>query len=125
MLGGLCRCGHCKSLAPEWEEAAKKLKGDMSAGQAITLATVDATVERSLAEKYEVRGFPTIKIFEGSVSNPSNYEGPREAEGIVTFLKVCDEDRMWEAGIRLRQLGVVRERESVSVRHRHAIKARR
>ena len=125
MLGGLCRCGHCKSLAPEWEEAAKKLKGDMSAGQAITLATVDATVERSLAEKYEVRGFPTIKIFEGNVSNPSNYEGPREAEGIVTFLKVCDGDRVGEAGISLRQLGVLRERESVSVRQRHAIKARR
>ena len=73
----------------EYGQAATALKGDTSAGQAITLATVDATVERSLAEKYEVGGFPTIKIFEGnSATSPSEYEGPREADGIVSFLKV-------------------------------------
>ena len=70
-------------------QAATALKGDTSAGQAITLATVDATVERSLAEKFDVGGFPTIKIFEkNSATSPSEYEGPREAEGIVSFLKV-------------------------------------
>ena len=82
-------CGHCKSLAPEWEKAATELKGDTSAGQAITLAMVDATVERSLAEKFHIGGFPTIKIFEGnSAANPAEYEGPRQADGIVAYLKV-------------------------------------
>lgn len=82
-------CGHCKHLAPEWEKAATALKGDTSAGQTITLAAVDATVERSLAEKFHIGGFPTIKIFEGnSASSPSDYEGPRQAEGIITYLKV-------------------------------------
>jgi len=81
-------CGHCKTLAPEWEKAATALKGDTSAGQAIALAAVDATVERSLAEKFHIGGFPTIKVFEGnSAVNPSEYEGPRQADGIVTFLK--------------------------------------
>jgi hypothetical protein len=87
-------CQRCPAprLTCEREQAATALKGDTSAGQAITLATVDATVERSLAEKYDIGGFPTIKIFEGnSATGPSEYEGPREADGIVSFLKVLPE----------------------------------
>jgi len=81
-------CGHCKTLAPEWEKAATTLKGDTSVGQAITLGAVDATVERSLAEKFHIGGFPTLKIFEGnSAIESSEYEGPRDADGIVSFLK--------------------------------------
>lgn len=79
----LFRCGHCKKLAPEWEKAAVALKGDKSAGVPITLAAVDATVEKSLGEKFEVQGFPTIKIFENGSDSPSNYEGPREANGFI------------------------------------------
>lgn len=86
-----CRCGHCKTLAPEWEKAATALKGDTSAGREITLAMVDATVERSLAEKFHVGGFPTIKIFEDhNAASASDYEGPRDADGIISFLKVWE-----------------------------------
>lgn len=80
-------CGHCKQLAPEWEKAAVALKGDTSAGVPITLAAVDATVDRDLGEKFDVQGFPTIKIFEQGADKPSEYEGPRKADGIVSYLK--------------------------------------
>jgi protein disulfide-isomerase A6 len=50
-------CGHCKQLAPEWEKAATTLKGKVKLGK------VDATVEKQLGDKYEVKGFPTIKVF--------------------------------------------------------------
>lgn len=50
-------CGHCKKLEPEWNEAAAKLKGQVRFGK------VDATVEGELAQKFGVRGYPTIKIF--------------------------------------------------------------
>jgi len=81
-------CTHCKSLAPEWEQAATTLKGDATAATyGIVLAAVEATVHKSLAEKYEIQGFPSIKIFEGhSAEDPSTYEGPRQAAGIVEFL---------------------------------------
>lgn len=73
-------CGHCKSLAPEWEKAAKKLEGK------VKLGAVDATAHASLGQRYEVKGYPTIKIFPAGVKSDDkveDYQGPRESEGIV------------------------------------------
>ncbi|XP_061679111.1 protein disulfide-isomerase A3 [Syngnathoides biaculeatus] len=73
-------CGHCKRLAPEYETAATRLKG------IVPLAKVDCTAHSKTCSKYGVNGYPTLKIFRGGeVSGP--YEGPRSADGIVSFLK--------------------------------------
>lgn len=73
-------CGHCKNLAPEWAKAATDLKGK------VKLGAVDATVYAALAQKYGVRGYPTIKYFApGGKSNPSDYDGGRTASDIVTW----------------------------------------
>lgn len=72
-------CGHCKKLAPEYEKAALRLKS-----HGIPLAKVDATVEKKLAELYDVKGFPTLKIFRNG--RRFDYAGPREAEGIINYM---------------------------------------
>lgn len=73
-------CGHCKNLAPEWENAAKQLKGS------VQLGAVDATEHQSLASKYGVKGYPTIKMFPaGKKKKAKDYQGPREAAGIVSY----------------------------------------
>jgi len=75
-------CGHCKSLAPEWASAAAKTK---KLNPPVKLAKVDADAHSDLAQKYDVSGYPTIKIFKNGKAE--EYEGPRESKGIVSFVK--------------------------------------
>nr|GMC96557.1 protein disulfide-isomerase-like [Ipomoea batatas] len=79
-------CGHCKRLAPEYEKAASILS---SHDPPITLAKVDASdeVNKQLSTKYRVQGFPSIKILRDGGNKVQDYKGPREADGIVTYLK--------------------------------------
>ncbi|XP_038653706.1 protein disulfide-isomerase A4 [Scyliorhinus canicula] len=74
-------CGHCKKLAPQYEEAAEEL-GKRSVP--ILLAKVDATTETQLANKYQVTGYPTLKIFRKG--KPFEYNGPMETEGIIDHM---------------------------------------
>ncbi|KAM9290496.1 protein disulfide-isomerase-like, partial [Gastrophryne carolinensis] len=78
-------CGHCKALVPEYEKAAKILKDE---GSEIRLAKVDATEESELAQKFGIRGYPTIKFFKnGDKEHPKEYSAGREAADIVNWLK--------------------------------------
>ncbi|CAF2821435.1 unnamed protein product [Rotaria sp. Silwood2] len=75
-------CGHCKSLAPAYAAAAKQLA---ESGSEIKLASVDATIEQDLAQKYEVKGYPTIKFFSDGLT--FEYTGGRAQDDIVSWLK--------------------------------------
>jgi protein disulfide-isomerase A1 len=73
-------CGHCKALAPEYEEAATTLKE-----KNIKLAKVDCTEEADLCQKYGVEGYPTLKVFRG-LDNIAPYSGQRKAGAITSFM---------------------------------------
>jgi protein disulfide-isomerase A1 len=66
-------CGHCKALAPEYEDAATQLKE-----KDIALAKVDCTEEADLCKEYGVEGYPTLKVFRGP-DNVGTYQGARKA----------------------------------------------
>uniref|UniRef100_UPI00398ED248 protein disulfide-isomerase A4 n=1 Tax=Pristiophorus japonicus TaxID=55135 RepID=UPI00398ED248 len=74
-------CGHCKKLAPLYEEAAQVLS---KRSVPILLAKVDATTEPKIANKYQVTGYPTLKIFRKG--KPFEYNGPRDTQGITEYM---------------------------------------
>jgi len=78
-------CGHCKALAPEYEKAAQQIDADESISA--KLAKVDATVEKDLATKYGVKGFPTLKFFTGDAEAPTDYSGGRTEPTIIQWLR--------------------------------------
>ncbi|OOF90762.1 hypothetical protein ASPCADRAFT_211715 [Aspergillus carbonarius ITEM 5010] len=73
-------CGHCKALAPKYEEAAKELKT-----KNIPLVKVDCTAEEDLCRDHGVEGYPTLKIFRG-VDSSKPYQGARQTESIVSYM---------------------------------------
>merc|ERR1712112_599025 len=77
-------CGHCKELAPEYIKAATIL---LEKESNIKLAKVDATEQPKLAEKFGVKGYPTLKFFRGGKTTDAEYEGNRTAGAIVSWLE--------------------------------------
>ncbi|XP_035223579.1 protein disulfide-isomerase A6 homolog [Stegodyphus dumicola] len=70
-------CGHCQALVSEYTKMASALKGLIKVG------AVNADQYQPLGQKYEIRGFPTIKIFGTNKNRPRDYTGPRTAQGMV------------------------------------------
>jgi len=75
-------CGHCKRMAPEYEKAAKILKEN---DPPVPLVEVDCTTEKAVCGKYEVSGYPTLKVFRNGEKS-ADYSGGREANDFVKFL---------------------------------------
>ncbi len=71
----------CKALKPVWEELAAAYQGVSS----VEIASIDAEKYRSLAEKYSVSGFPTLKFF-GAGSEVEDYPSGRDLESFITFI---------------------------------------
>ncbi|KAF5864430.1 protein disulfide-isomerase precursor [Aspergillus alliaceus] len=73
-------CGHCKALAPKYEEAATELKE-----KNIPLVKIDCTAEEDICRDQGVEGYPTLKIFRGHDS-VKPYQGARQTEAIVSYM---------------------------------------
>lgn len=68
-------CGHCQRLTPEYEKAAKALKGIAN------IAAVDATKENT---GVSVQGYPTLRFYNDG--KETDYNGGRTAQDIVNWI---------------------------------------
>lgn len=76
-------CGHCKTLAPIYEQLAEDFA---FAKKDIIIAKVDADSEKSLGKRFGVQGFPTLKYFNGKDEIPEDYKGGRDIESLTKFI---------------------------------------
>uniref|UniRef100_M4BRM5 Protein disulfide-isomerase n=1 Tax=Hyaloperonospora arabidopsidis (strain Emoy2) TaxID=559515 RepID=M4BRM5_HYAAE len=77
-------CGHCKALAPKYEELGEAF-ADVDS---IMIAKIDAAANEVDHAGVEVQGFPTILFFPAmDKQNPIVYEGSRDVDGFTEFLK--------------------------------------
>ncbi|WWC70388.1 protein disulfide-isomerase domain [Kwoniella pini CBS 10737] len=75
-------CGHCKNLAPVYEQLADAFPSDK-----VVIAKTDADgVGRDLGSKYGVTGFPTIKWFPKGSLEPIDYSSGRDLEALAGFV---------------------------------------
>jgi protein disulfide-isomerase A6 len=75
-------CGHCKNLAPVYEELATVFASE----KGVQIAKVDADAEKSLGKRFGVQGFPTLKWFDGKSETPEDYKGGRDLESLSKFV---------------------------------------
>ena len=75
------QCGHCQALQPEWD----KLPGIMKSR--VNIAKIDATKNQQMAQKFRIKGFPTMYLMErGNKESPVTYEGERTAKAMSDWL---------------------------------------
>jgi len=76
-------CGHCKNLAPVYEELGANFA---FAQDKVTIAKVDADEHKELGRRFGVQGFPTLKWFDGKSAKPSDYNLGRDLESLAGFV---------------------------------------
>lgn len=82
-------CPHCRSFKPDWDKV-KSIEGTKTAsGKNIRLVEVDCTEttakSSALMEKYEVEGFPSVKVLSGS--SVEDYDGARTYKELKSYAK--------------------------------------
>lgn len=76
-------CGHCKNLAPVYEELGQAFA---FAKDKVSIAKVDADREKELGKRFGIQGFPTLKWFDGKSNKPEDYNGGRDLESLSEFI---------------------------------------
>ncbi|KAF2075490.1 hypothetical protein CYY_003226 [Polysphondylium violaceum] len=76
-------CGHCKRLAPTYEELGKYYNEELK-GEAVKIAQVNCVDHQAVCSKHDIRGYPTIKYM--SNGNAKDYRGARDKASFVSYI---------------------------------------
>merc|ERR1712025_104940 len=83
-------CGHCKAIAPIWDQLGEKYstKGDL------VIAKVDST--KNEIDGVDIEGFPTIKMFKKETNEEIDYLGKKDLESMVKFIETGEQEEVEE-----------------------------
>jgi len=83
-------CGYCTQLQPTWSELTDKFNQQTVNNKKIKVVKVNCDDYPKIAEKYDVNGYPTIKMF--TSSGEQDYNDERNLESMQKFLlKTCNQ----------------------------------
>lgn len=74
-------CGHCKKLAPIYEELGKALENEPT----IEIVKMDATAN-DITGPFQVHGFPTLYFLPSTSKVPKKYEGGRDLDDFISYI---------------------------------------
>ncbi|EDW76530.1 uncharacterized protein Dwil_GK15508 [Drosophila willistoni] len=81
-------CQFSVMLTPIFERAASQLAEEMNGENGkIQLGRVDCVKEKELADRYDIRKFPTLRLFYRGQDLRQEYRGKRSSEAIVKYVK--------------------------------------
>ena len=79
-------CPHCVSFKPHFKKAMSALNGKTSKdGKKLRLEMVDCDADKTISRKYDVNGFPTVKLINDNGVNVE-YDGERSYDGLSKYL---------------------------------------
>lgn len=87
-------CGHCKRMAPTWDELAVKFVDNAD----VKIAKVDCTLgdNKELCSEQEVNGFPTIFLYKAG-AKVNEYSGSRQLDDLYDYVqRQADADKKVE-----------------------------
>ncbi|KYQ91147.1 disulfide-like protein [Tieghemostelium lacteum] len=76
-------CGHCKKLAPIYEELATKLKTEHPN---VKIAKVDCDVEKASCKRFDITSFPTLKLIDNDNKVLYDFKQERSLTELTTFI---------------------------------------
>ena len=74
-------CGHCKNLAPTYDELGKALQNEPN----VEIIKMDATAN-DVPSPFEVHGFPTLYWYPSNTKKPTKYEGGRDLNDFINYI---------------------------------------
>ncbi len=72
-------CPHCKSMMGDWDKLRNRV------GRKLEVVKVNCDEKPEMAEKHDIKGFPTIILFKDG--RKIHFEGSRNLENFMKFVK--------------------------------------
>ena len=74
-------CGHCRTLAPKWEQLSSKFADKKN----VKIAEVNCDQNQSLCRRNKIDGYPTLILFKDG-KPLQEYRGARDVTALADFV---------------------------------------